>query len=161
YLVGEWLRKNDCETVYVHRSHGHELVVSSQLSSWQDAISVKRSYVRRFASKTLAFRLGQQARLALRYADGTVVPSTVDKKFVIQHESASPESVRAIFHASVPAYLESDAEPYTEERHRRLLYVGNFTRVKGGDILWHAGTALLRKFPDLTLTIVADRNDHS
>jgi len=161
YLVGKWLHGRKSETLYLHRSHGHELAVSHQLDSWEDALGAKRSYRRRFASRLLAMRLNQQARLALKYADGTIVPSTFDRDFLIQHERVDPRKVRSIFHASVPAYLESEPQPYTEERHRKLLYVGNFTRVKGGDVLWKAGTLLLRRFPELTLTIVTGQADHA
>jgi len=159
YLVGKWLRAQKSRTIYLHRSHGHELAVSNQLSSWGDALGTKRSFGRRIASRVLALRLHQQARFALKYADGTVVPSTFDRDFLIEHEGANQQTVRAIFHASVPAYLDSAPQPYTEDRHKKLLYVGNFTRVKGGDILWETGTALLRKYPDLTLTVVTDPSD--
>lgn len=161
YLVGKWLRAQKSRTLYLHRSHGHELAVSNQLASWGDALGAKRSFSRRIASRVLALRLHQQARLALRCADGTVVPSTFDRDFLVEHEGANPQTVRAIFHASVPAYLDKDPQPYTEERHKKLLYVGNFTRVKGGDILWETGTTLLRKYPDLTLTVVTDQSDQS
>jgi glycosyltransferase involved in cell wall biosynthesis len=161
YLVGKWLRASESRTLYLHRSHGHELAVSNQLASWGDALGAKRNLGRRVASRLLALRLHQQARLALKYADGTVVPSTFDRDFLIDHEGANSQTVRAIFHASVPAYLDSNPQPYTEDRHKKLLYVGNFTRVKGGDILWETGTTLLRKYPDLSLTVVTDPSDQS
>jgi len=161
YLVGKWLRARRSRTLYLHRSHGHELVVSNQLASWKDALGAKRNFGRRVASRVLAIRLHQQARLALKYADGTIVPSTFDRDFLIEHEGADAHTVRAIFHASVPAYLDSNPQTYTEERHKKVLYVGNFTRVKGGDTLWDTGTKLLRKYTDLTLTIVTDPSDQS
>jgi glycosyltransferase involved in cell wall biosynthesis len=161
YLAGKWLRASESDTLYVHRSHGHELVVSHQLTPWEEALGAKRSYWRRLASRLLAMRLNQQARLALKYADGTVVPSTFDRDFLIEHERVDPAKVRSIFHASVPAYLESEPKPYTEERHRKILYVGNVTRIKGGDVLWKAGAEILRRFPQLTLTIVTSRADHA
>ena len=161
YLVGKWLRARGGDTVYLHRSHGHELAVSHQLASWTDALGEKRSYGRRLASRLLALRLNRQARLALKYADGTIVPSSFDRDFLIRSERADPARVRSIFHASVPSYLAAPTRPYTRERHQRLLYVGNFTRVKGGDLLWEVGTAVLRKFPSLSLTIVTNQSDHS
>ena len=161
YLVGKWLRARAPESVYLHRSHGHELVVSEQIASWEDALGAKRSYRRRAVSRLLAVRLNQQARLALKYAHGTIVPSTFDRDFLLAHERVESRKIRSIFHASVPAYLESEPKPYTQERHRRLLYVGNFTRIKGGDVFWKAGTQILRKFPQLMLTIVTSRADHS
>src|SRR6185436_2248552 len=44
YLVGKWLRAHGNETLYLHRSHGHELAVSHELSSWEDALGAQRSY---------------------------------------------------------------------------------------------------------------------
>lgn len=161
YFVGKWLRKRNSNTIYLHRSHGHELAASHQISSWEDGLGARRSFRRRLASRVLALRLTQQARLALKYADGTVVPSTFDRDFLIEHEGLDSKKVRCIFHASLPVYLESEPKPYNEERHSRLLYVGNFSQRKGGDILWKAGTALLRRYPKLTLTIVAGRTDHA
>src|SRR6185295_11633125 len=99
YLVGKWLRETESETLYLHRSHGHELAVSHELSSWEDGLGAKRSYRRRLASRVLALRLNHQARLALKYADGTIVPSTFDRDFLISHERVDSRRVRSIFHA--------------------------------------------------------------
>jgi glycosyltransferase involved in cell wall biosynthesis len=162
YLVGKWLRTQMDAPIYLHRSHGHELAVHRQLSQWGAAAnSGHRPEWRQAASRLLSLRLRRQARLALRYADGTIVPSSFDRDFLVEMENVDPLRVRSIFHASIPSYLEAPPRPYTQERHRKLLYVGNFSEVKGSHILSKAGTLLLRRFPSISLTIVTGRGSHA
>jgi glycosyltransferase involved in cell wall biosynthesis len=162
YLVGKWLRERPDAPLYLHRSHGHELAVGSRIASWRNATAgLSKSAWRNSATRLLAMRLRRQARLALRYADGTIVPCSYDRDFLIHEEAVDPKRVRCIFHASTPAYLAAPPTPYTEERHRRLLYVGSLSRIKGGEILWQLGTSNLRRFPELSLTMVVQLADHA
>src|SRR5262249_41578149 len=161
YLVGKWLRGCHDAPIYLHRSHGHELAVSSQIKPWDNvSLGLTRPLWKEPVSRLLSTRLQRQARLGLKYADGTIVPCSYDREWLITHEGADPRKVRCIFHASQPAYLAPTPLPYTRERHNKLLYVGTFSRIKGGEVLWDVGTAILRKYPNLSLTVVTRRADH-
>jgi glycosyltransferase involved in cell wall biosynthesis len=165
YGVGRWLRRQPdwqrSAPVYLHRSHGHELAVTAQVEALRGGMTPETRHAwRRAATRVLGKRLAHQARQALRYADGTIVPSSFDRDFLVEREGANPERVRAIFHAAIPEYLSAPPAAYTADRHRRLLYVGNFTAVKGAGVLPAAVTAILTSFPDVQLTLVSPKHDH-
>lgn len=161
YLVGKWLQGRKHAPLYIHRSHGHELAVEFQMKEWGDEpLAGQRAKWRRIGSVALNARLRRQARLALRFADGTVVPSNFDRNFLIQNERVDPRRVRTIFHAPVSSYLDVPPAHYSEERHQKMLFVGDFNKTKGANLLWEIATKTLRLFPELSLTIVTHQEHH-
>ncbi len=161
YAVGRWLRDRQPRVVYLHRSHGHELSVLCAVPRAAHApLGPTQAPWRRALSSILGARLNAQARLALKYADGTIVPSTLDRTFLLEREGVAPERVRTIFHAAPPLFLDTPVRSYTAERHRRIVFVGTFTTMKGGDLIWALGAGLLRRFADASLTVVTPRESH-
>jgi glycosyltransferase involved in cell wall biosynthesis len=166
YRLGQWVRaerrRGRHAPVYLHRSHGHELVVAAQMVALRDKVSRDaRTTWRRWSTLALDRRLAWQAREALRVADGTIVPSEFDRDFLLRREGAETARVRTIHHAPLDEYLAAPRPPYTPERHRRLLYVGNVTNVKGASVLPAAVGGALDRFADARLTVVAPAEDHA
>ena len=166
YRLGQWVRaerrRGRRAPVYLHRSHGHELVAAAQMAALRDQLSRDaRPAWRRWSTRALARRLAWQAREALRVADGTIVPSEFDRDFLLRREGADAARVRTIHHAPLDEYLAAPPAPYTPERHRRVLYVGNVTNVKGASVLPAAVGEALGRFADARLTVVAPAGDHA
>jgi glycosyltransferase involved in cell wall biosynthesis len=166
YQLGQWVRaerqRGRRTPVYLHRSHGHELVVAAQMAALRDqSPRDARPTWRRWSTWALERRLAWQAREALRVADGTIVPSEFDRDFLLRRERADATRVRTIHHASLDEYLAAPPAPYTPERHRRMLYVGNVTDVKGASALPAAVGEALGRFADARFTVVAPAGDHA
>jgi glycosyltransferase involved in cell wall biosynthesis len=166
YRLGQWLRaerrRGRLAPVYLHRSHGHELVAAAQMAALRDHLPRDaRPAWRHWSTWVLARRLEWQARAALRVADGTIVPSEFDRDFLLRREGANAARVRTIHHAPLDEYLSAPPAPYTPERHRRVLYVGNVTNVKGASVLPAAVGKALGGFTDARFTIVAPAADHA
>ncbi|HKV38940.1 MAG TPA: glycosyltransferase family 4 protein, partial [Blastocatellia bacterium] len=105
YLVGKWLRGVENAPLYLHRSHGHELAVSSRFDAARGTAPGEfRPLWKQVATRALSSRLNHQARLALEYADGTIVPSQFDMDYLIEQERVPPHKVRCIHHAAIPSY---------------------------------------------------------
>jgi glycosyltransferase involved in cell wall biosynthesis len=166
YRLGQWVRaerrRGRRAPVYLHRSHGHELVAAAQMAALRDQLSRdERPAWRRWSTWALARRLAWQAREALRVADGTIVPSEFDRDFLLRHEGADAARVRTIHHAPLDEYLAAPRRPYTPERHRRVLYVGNVLERKGASVLPAAVGEAFDRFADARLTAVAPVRDHA
>jgi glycosyltransferase involved in cell wall biosynthesis len=166
YRLGQWVRaerrRGRRTPVYLHRSHGHELVVAAQMAALRDRHSRDaRPMWRRWSTWALERRLAWQAREALRVADGTIVPSEFDRDFLLRRERADATRVRTIHHASLDEYRAAPPAAYTRERHRRVLYVGNVTNVKGASVLPAAIGEALGRFADARFTVVAPTGDHA
>jgi glycosyltransferase involved in cell wall biosynthesis len=164
YRLGQWVRaqrrRGRRAPVYLHRSHGHELVAAAQMAALRDFSRDARPAWRRWSTWALAQRLAWQAREALHIADGTIVPSEFDRDFLLRREGVAAARVRTIHHAPLDEYLAASPAPYTPERHRRVLYVGNVTTVKGANVLPAAAGEALGRFADARLTVVAPAGDH-
>src|SRR5262249_11718798 len=126
YRLGQWGRagRGRRTPVYLHRSHGHELVAAAQMAALREQLSRDaRPAWRQWSTQALARRLAWQAREALRVADGTIVPSEFDRDFLLRRDGADAARVRTIHHAPLDEYIVAPPAPYTPERHRRVLYV--------------------------------------
>jgi glycosyltransferase involved in cell wall biosynthesis len=166
YRLGRWVRaerrRGRRAPVYLHRSHGHELVGEAQMAALRDKFSRDaRPAWRRWSTEVLAQRLAWQAREALRVADGTIVPSEFDRDFLLRREGADAARVRTIHHAPLDEYLAAPPTPYTPERHRRVLYVGTVSNRKGVSVLPAAVADAFGCFADAQLTVVAPVGDHA
>jgi glycosyltransferase involved in cell wall biosynthesis len=166
YRLGQWVRaerrRGRRTPVYLHRSHGHELVAAAQMAALHDQLPHDaRPAWRHWSTRALARRLAWQAREALRVADGTIVPSEFDRDFLLRREGADAARVRTIHHAPLDQYLAAPLAPYTPDRHRRVLYVGNVTNVKGASVLPTAVGEAFDRFADARLTVVAPASDHT
>jgi glycosyltransferase involved in cell wall biosynthesis len=166
YRLGQWVRvERRCgrrAPVYLHRSHGHELVAAAQMAALREEIlRDERPVWRRWSTLVLERRLAWQAREALRVADGTIVPSEFDRDFLLRCEGADAARVRTIHHAPLDAYLAAPPAPYTPARHSRMLYIGNVTNVKGANVLAATVSEALDSFADARLTVVAPVGDHA
>jgi glycosyltransferase involved in cell wall biosynthesis len=166
YRLGQWVRAERSRgrraPVYLHRSHGHELVAAAQMAALRDQLPRDgRPTWRRWSTRALARRLAWQAREALRVADGTIVPSEFDRDFLLRREGADAARVRTIHHAPLDEYLAAPPAPYTPERHRRMLYVGTVNNRKGASVLPAAVGEALGCFADARFTVVAPAGDHA
>ena len=160
YLTGQFLRGMKNAPLYLHRSHGHELARAEVSRLNPEAEQNVPSGWRRIVAAILSARMHRQARLALKYADGTVVASSFDHDYLVKNEGGNPRSIRLIPHAPVECYRTTPVRKFTHDRHQRLLYVGNVSPIKGEDLLFRTGRDILTCNPTATLTIITSGRDH-
>ena len=160
YLAGQFLRGMKNAPLYLHRSHGHELALAETAKLYPEAEREVPSGLHRIVGILLSACMNRQARLALRYADGTVVPCLSDYEYLVERERGSPQYIRVIPHAPVDCYRSTPVREFTRERHQRLLYVGNVIPRKGEKNLFRSSREILTSIPTATLTIVTAGRDH-
>ena len=147
-------------SLYIHRSHGLEPHVLSALAPWSARFGVEeRSRVRTAASRMLAPLLDRHSRMIAREADGHVVSSSLDAAFLRERLHVDPAKIAVIAQAAPDSYREGP-RPLSEERMRRVLYVGQFAFVKAPMITAAAINRLAAAEHDLRFTWVCDRSSH-
>jgi hypothetical protein len=117
-------------TAFIHRSHGLELNVEETLAPWRAKLEAeRRGTARRLASRALAQMLARHSRAIAREADGHIVSSTLDARFLAERLHVDRAKIAVIPQAAPDSYLH-EARPMTRERLRRVLHVAQFAFFK-------------------------------
>jgi glycosyltransferase involved in cell wall biosynthesis len=140
-------------TVFVHRSHGLEPRVERDLAPWRPK--------EKLASRAIAALLARHSRLIARYADGHIVSSGGDADFLRDELYVDQRRIAVIPQAAPDAFVQSPAPPMTQERLRRVLYVGQFAFVKAPAVAATIMSRLAGVRPELRFTWVCSRAHHT
>jgi len=138
-------------TVFIHRSHGIELNVEQTLARWRPP--------QKLASRAIASLLARHSYAIAREADGHVVSSTIDARFLEEKLRVPPHKIAVIAQAAPDDYVGTAPPPMTNERLRRVLHVGQFAFFKAPMITAVAINRMTME-PNLRFTWVCDRGDH-
>lgn len=145
-------------TVFIHRSHGFELALESELRPWIETFgSDERSAIRRTATRALAPFLRRHATAIAREADGHVVSSSLDAAFLQERLGVPRERIALIPQAAPDSFVAEPPPPMNLARLHRVLNVGQFAFVKGPMIAADALNRLATAKPQLRFTWVCDR----
>jgi len=139
-------------SAFIHRSHGLELNVEQTLAP--------RRARPKLASRAIAALLARHSYAIAREADGHVVSSTIDARFLEESLHVPPEKIAAIPQAAPDDYLRTPAPPMTRERLLRVLYVGQVTFAKAPAVTAASINLMAAQKDDLCFTWVCDRADH-
>ena len=148
-------------TVFIHRSHGIELNVEHTLERWRRELGAdERRAARRIASRAIAALLARHSYAIAREADGHIVSSTSDARFLELQLRVQPEKIAVIAQAAPDEYLRNAPLPMTAARLRRVLHVAQLAFFKAPMITAAAFNRMAALESDLRFTWVCDRADH-
>jgi glycosyltransferase involved in cell wall biosynthesis len=161
WLAAKTFRQIGAPGVFVHRSHGLEPHVAEVAAKWRDRFGAASPHSwRTVAAAPLHRALASHAPRIARWADGHIVSSTADGRYLSGRLGVDPVRVAVIAQAAPDAFLVRPAPPLGQERLRRILYVGQFTFVKAPMIVASAMSSLAGDAA-LRFTWVCDRRHHA
>jgi len=161
WLAAKTFRRMGRSGVFIHRSHGLEPHVAEVAAHWRDRFAPpsRRSW-RAVAAAPLHRALASHAPRIARWADGHIVSSTADGRYLSERLGVDPGRIAVIAQAAPDSFLARPVLPLDEDRLRRVLYVGQFTFVKAPMIVAEAMSSLASD-PGLQFTWVCDRRHHA
>jgi glycosyltransferase involved in cell wall biosynthesis len=105
--------------------------------------------------------LARHGRAIAREADGHIVSSSPDARFLHERLGVPEERIAVIAQAAPDSYLRHAAPPMTPQRLRNILHVAQFAFFKAPMVTIAAINSLARRGADFRFTWVCDRNDHA
>jgi len=148
-------------TIFIHRSHGIELNVEQTLERWRRELGGdERGAARRVASRAVAALLARHSYAIAREADGHIVSSTIDARFLEEQLHVPPGKIAVIAQAAPDDYLGVPPPPMTAQRLHRVLHVAQFAFFKAPMITAASFNRMAALEPELQFTWVCDRADH-
>ena len=159
YLAARALKQSGFGGAVVNRSHGLELRVDAVLPEWHRKLNVPESR-NSWVSAILKPLLTRQWTQAVRWFDGIVVPSFDDRDFLRQSYGLPEGKVVTIHHGVPDSFLNTPVADMTAERRQRILYVGQYSFIKGPDILAAILNRILPANPQLEMTWVTAESAH-
>lgn len=147
--------------VFVNRSHGLESMADSALSHWYRRLGESPNrFPQSVVSPLLRRRLHRHIDLVARYADGMIVPAADIRDFLIRHHGANPDRIAVIHHGVPDRLLSAPQVPMDPRRLKRLLHVGQYSFIKGPQLLASAANHILAGDGEARLTWVCGRANH-
>lgn len=161
YLAAADFQRRRGRGVFVNRSHGHEVRVEEVLKPWQQAASLPSPYsVRKLASRLIRPILDRHWDWISRTANGFHFSCQEDGEFLHQRYKVPRERIGVIRQGVPDVFLDQPVASLTDQRRRRLLYIGQYAFVKAPHMLARAVCDLLGKHADLTMTWVCSNEHH-
>jgi glycosyltransferase involved in cell wall biosynthesis len=150
-------------SVFIHRSHGIELHAAATLAPWRAKLGEtdERSHFRRLASRLLEPRLARHSHAIAREADGHIVSSSLDARFLQDVLHIEAARIALIPQAAPDSYLATPAPPMTPARLGRVLHVAQLAFFKAPMITAAAFNQMAAADPTLRFTWVCDRDSHT
>jgi glycosyltransferase involved in cell wall biosynthesis len=162
YLAARALVKHFPKVRFVHRSHGFEGRVQSDLKPWLARFdSDTRPSWRRKLSSMMQSSLQYSNRMIARYAHGHIVSASECKTFLMQHYGVQADRIEVIPQAPPELFHKIEPHSMDEKRMQKILYVGQFAFFKGPSVLAQAVESILRAVPGATFTWVCDQSHHA
>jgi glycosyltransferase involved in cell wall biosynthesis len=146
--------------VFVHRSHGFEPRVWSELSRWR-SLQPQRPFLRRAASRAIAPLLEFNNRAITKLADGHIVSCGLCAAYLNERYGVPIERIGVVAQAAPALYHSTPPPMFDAQRLYRLLYVGQFAFFKAPMILAAAFEQILRERPQASLTWVCGASHHA
>lgn len=148
--------------VFVCRSHGLDDHMEQVLSGWRARLGIRsRRGAKAFFGKALDGLLHRHDRLAYREADGIVVSSSADARYLEQCMQVPADRIARIPQAPAAAFVESAAPPMDRDRLHRILHVGGFAYWKGVHAVAEAARLLFASSPQGRLTWVCRSDERA
>jgi glycosyltransferase involved in cell wall biosynthesis len=158
YLAAKALRRLDARAVFVHRSHGLEGRVRSELARWKTQYpGDDRPAWRRACSHLIETSLELNNRAIARVAHGHIVSASECRDYLHKHYDVPLDRIVVIPQAAPEEFRRASIKPMTEERLKKILYVGQYAFIKAPMLLAHAVAQILTTLPRATMTWVCDQ----
>lgn len=160
YLTAKALKQSGFKGLVINRSHGVELRVDEVLPYWYQKLGIRESRFPRFLTASLRKLLQRQWHEVVKYCDGVIVTCEDDRDCLLSKLQIEPKKVSVIHHGVPNAFINTPIKPYSSERHKRLLYVGQSAFFKAPIILARVVNQILGSDEDITMTWVTPATDH-
>lgn len=132
YQAAREHRRQRRDGVFVCRSHGLDDHMERVLAPWRERLGVRsRRGLRKVAGGAMDTLLHRHDRLAYREADGILVSSSADERYLRDAMHVPAERIGRIAQAPAATFVDSPAPAMDESRVERILHVGGFAYWKG------------------------------
>lgn len=162
YLTAKQLREKDYAGVVVNRSHGVEFEYHRALDRWAGELGIEQPrFPKSVLSRWLRKQLDRQWEGIVKYCDGLVLTSTIDRDAIMNRLAPGECDVELIPHG-IPEQFAGAAEGRRyNEQPQSLLYVGQYAPFKAPQFLIAILNRILRAYDSLTMTWVTSPESHA
>lgn len=130
FLAAQYVKAQHPQTLFLNRSHGWEGEVTRVMKRLDERNPPVGSALRRWMQQRVQVRLARHQDRVVEFSDGLVVGCTPTARFLQERYSLSADRIGVIPEGTVETVLTDDLPPPNPSRWRKILYVGQFTRIK-------------------------------
>lgn len=162
WLAGQYLHRHHPRTLFLNRSHGWEGAaeeVMEQLTA-RTGGAPEVSAPRRWLRRQMRARLARSQDRVVEQADGLVVGSALIADFLMERYGCPAGKIGIVPHGVHAGYLAAEPPPDRPERWRKILYVGQFTPIKGPEQVARVLNETLGRRPEASAGWVCDAVHH-
>lgn len=162
FLAAKELKRVGFSGAVINRSHGVELLVNEIVPAWHRNLGVPESkFPRSLLTPVLRHQLEKQWPEVVRYSDGVIVSTQLDRDYLIRKLQINPEQVAAIQQGVTDNLLKTSPTKMTPDRLKKLLYVGQHAFIKGTVILADTVNRVLAACEHAEMTWVTSADAHT
>lgn len=130
YLAAQYVHRHHPQTLFLSRSHGWEGEVTEVMQRLDERQPQPASVLRRGMRRFLQKRLARHQDRTINTADGLVLGTTSTARYLQQRYAIAPDRLGVIPEGIAPAFVQQELPPPDGSRWKKILYVGQFTRIK-------------------------------
>ena len=162
YQAARENRRLQRQSVFVCRSHGLDDYADSLLSPWRQELGIRaRHGAKRLVGGILDGLLHRHDRLAYRYADGILISSSGEERYLLHQRGIPGERIGRVPQAPADQFVATPAPLMDDQRRFRMLHVGGFAYWKGVHAVASMANDLLHRWDRARLTWVCRGEDHA
>ena len=129
---------------------------------WRNRLGVPENpFPKLLFTKALRSLLQRHTYRVAEYCDGIIVPAQDIADFLVSHIGMQSEKVAVVPHGIPDTFVSQLPLPMTPERARKILYVGQYSFIKGPHILARILGRVLEQNPDIGTTWVCSAEHHA
>lgn len=161
YLAAKEHRESKRPGVFVCRSHGLDDHLEKVLKPWREKLGIRnRSFLKALPGRLIDRLLDRHIKLATRFADGFIVSSSIDKKFLMDYHGLPDAKVACIHQAPSEIFKQTQTCEFTPARLKNLLYIANFNYAKSPRTVASVVNGLFESGSEFNFTWVCRKEDH-
>ncbi len=130
YLAAEYIRRHHPGTLFLNRSHGWEGEVDEVMKRLDARDPLPASPFRRWLQRRMQTQLAKHQDRIVEFADGLIVGCSSTAHFLQWRYALSSDRIGVIPEGTVESVLAADLPPPDPGRWKKILYVGQYTRIK-------------------------------
>jgi len=161
FLAAQYIRETQPRTLFLNRSHGWEGAVNEVINRLDERDPLPVSPLRRWLQKQMQIQLLKHQDRVVDLSDGMVVGSILISQFLNQRYGTSAERIAVIPHGIHKGYLADDLPPPNPSRWKKILYVGQYTRIKAPEQVAQIMNTVLAHRPETSAGWVCAEAHHA
>ena len=161
YLAAIDHKRSKRRGVFVCRSHGLDDHMELVLAPWRRRLGIAgRRGPKMLVGKAIDSMLHRHDLLAYRHADGVLVSSGNDARFLVEERNVPADRVGCIPQAPAATFVATSAQPLDASRLDRILHVGGFAYWKGVHAVAETINRLFAEADRGSMTWVCRESEH-